>query len=80
MRWRYPSGGQIGDEEGYYEIEVTKDDGSEVDVHLDKDFKVLSTPVDDENSDDKDEPDDDKDEPDDDKNEPNDDKDEPNDD
>jgi uncharacterized membrane protein YkoI len=56
------TGTEVEDEEGYYEIEVTKDDGSEVDVHLDKDFKVLSTPVDD----DKDEPNDDKDEPNDD--------------
>ena len=74
------TGTEVEDEEGYYEIEVTKDDGSEVDVHLDKDFKVLSTPVDDEGSDDKDEPNDDKNEPNDDKDEPNDDKNEPNDD
>ena len=32
---------EVGDEEGYYEIEVTLDDGSQVDVHLDRDFKVL---------------------------------------
>ncbi len=31
-----------GDEEGAYEIEVTKDDGTEVDVHLDEAFKVIS--------------------------------------
>jgi hypothetical protein len=74
------TGTEVEDEEGYYEIEVTKDDSSQVDVHLDKDFKVLSTPVDDESSDDKAEPNDDKNEPNDDKNEPNDDKDEPNDD
>jgi len=34
---------EIGDEEGYYEIEITTDDGDEVDVHLDEDFNVLST-------------------------------------
>jgi len=34
---------EIGDEEGYYEIEITLDDGQEVDVHLDEDFNVLST-------------------------------------
>jgi uncharacterized membrane protein YkoI len=33
---------EIGDEEGYYEIEVTLDNGREVDVHLDSDFNVLS--------------------------------------
>lgn len=34
---------EIGDEEGYYEIEITLDNGQEVDVHLDEDFNVLST-------------------------------------
>jgi hypothetical protein len=33
---------EVGDEEGYYEIEVTLDDGSQVDVHLDENFNVLS--------------------------------------
>jgi uncharacterized membrane protein YkoI len=32
---------EVGDEEGYYEVEVTKDDGSQVDVHLDRGFNVL---------------------------------------
>jgi uncharacterized membrane protein YkoI len=32
---------EVGDEEGYYEVEVTLDDGSQVDVHLDRDFNVL---------------------------------------
>ena len=31
-----------GDEEGAYEIEVTKPDGTEVDVHLDESFNVIS--------------------------------------
>jgi len=31
-----------GDEEGAYEVEVTKDDGTQVDVHLDEDFNVIS--------------------------------------
>jgi len=35
------TGTEVDDEEGKYEIEVTKD-GSSVDVHLDKDFQVLS--------------------------------------
>ena len=34
---------EVGDEEGYYEVEVTLDDGTEIDVHLDRDFNVLST-------------------------------------
>jgi uncharacterized membrane protein YkoI len=32
---------EAGDEEGRYEVEVTLADGSEVDVHLDRDFAVL---------------------------------------
>lgn len=38
---------EVGDEEGYYEVEVTLDDGSQVDVHLDRDFNVISTEGDD---------------------------------
>lgn len=34
---------EVGDEEGYYEVEVTLDDGRQVDVHLDRDFTVLGT-------------------------------------
>jgi uncharacterized membrane protein YkoI len=48
------SGTEIGDEEGYYEFEIIRDDGSQVDVHLDRDFNVLSTPADHEGSDSKD--------------------------
>ena len=55
----YTNGGsvsatEIGDEEGYYEVEVIRPDGSQVDVHLDRDFNVLSTPADREGSDSKD--------------------------
>ena len=32
---------EVGDEEGYYEIEITKENGREVDVHLDENFNVL---------------------------------------
>ena len=32
---------EAGDEEGAYEVEVTLDDGSQVDVHLDASFQVL---------------------------------------
>jgi len=34
---------ETDDEGGAYEIEVTRDDGTQVDVHLDSDFSVLST-------------------------------------
>jgi hypothetical protein len=37
---------EFQDEEGYYEVEVTREDGSQVDVHLDKNYNVLSTPDD----------------------------------
>jgi hypothetical protein len=52
------TGTEVGDKEGYYEIEVTSDDGSQVDVHLDRDFNVLGTPADHENHDGEDSPDD----------------------
>ena len=41
---------EVGDEEGYYEVEVTKDDGSQTDVHLDRDFNVTSVESDDKDS------------------------------
>ena len=31
----------MGDEESYYEVEVTLDDGTQVDVQLDQSFKVV---------------------------------------
>lgn len=34
---------EVGDEESYYEVEVTLDDGSEVDVQLDKGFNVVGS-------------------------------------
>ena len=40
------TGTELRDEEGYYEIEVTRDDGSQVDVHLDSRFHVLDTSAD----------------------------------
>jgi uncharacterized membrane protein YkoI len=52
------TGTEIGDEEGYYEVEVIRKDGSQVDVHLDRDYNVLSTPADHEGSDSKDASDD----------------------
>jgi uncharacterized membrane protein YkoI len=45
---RYVGEGRVteteeGDEESYYEVEVTKDDGSQVDVQLDRNFNVVGT-------------------------------------
>jgi uncharacterized membrane protein YkoI len=37
---------EVGDEESYYEVEVTLDDGSQVDVQLDKSFKVVGSSAD----------------------------------
>lgn len=37
---------ELQDEEGYYEVEVTRDDGSQVDVHLDSHFNVLNESAD----------------------------------
>ena len=37
---------EVGDEESLYEVEVTLDDGSQVDVQLDGDFHVVSTEAD----------------------------------
>lgn len=34
---------EVGDEEGFYEVEVTLDNGDEVDVHLTEDFQVIGT-------------------------------------
>jgi hypothetical protein len=36
------TGSEAGDEDGYYEIEITGPDGTQVDVHLDRAFNVLS--------------------------------------
>lgn len=37
------TGTEVGDEESYYEVEVTRDDGSQVDVQLDESFAVVSS-------------------------------------
>jgi uncharacterized membrane protein YkoI len=42
---------ETGDEESYYEVEVTRPDGSQVDVQLDRDFNVVSSSADDERDD-----------------------------
>jgi uncharacterized membrane protein YkoI len=38
---------EVGDEESYYEVEVTLGDGSETDVQLDRSFNVVSSSDDD---------------------------------
>ena len=52
------TGTEVGDEEGYYEVEITRENGSQVDVHLDKNFNVLGTPADNEDHDKRDPADD----------------------
>jgi hypothetical protein len=44
------TGSEVGDEEGYYQIEVTRPDGSQVDVNLDRNFNVINTPADNQDS------------------------------
>jgi hypothetical protein len=34
---------EVGDEESYYEVEVTLEDGSQVDVQLDQNFEVVDS-------------------------------------
>ena len=34
---------EVGDEESYYQVEVTLNDGSQVDVQLDENFKVVGS-------------------------------------
>ena len=45
------TGSEVGDEESYYEVEVTRDDGSQVDVQLDENFAVVGSSADSEHSD-----------------------------
>jgi uncharacterized membrane protein YkoI len=37
------TGTEVDDEESYYEVEVTLDDGSQVDVQLDRGFEVVGS-------------------------------------
>jgi hypothetical protein len=48
------TGTEVGDEEGYYEVEVTLPGGGQVDVHLDRAFNVLDTAADKDGRDDQD--------------------------
>jgi uncharacterized membrane protein YkoI len=45
---------EVGDEDSYYEVEVTLDDGSQVDVQLDRSFHVVDTMADHESPNDND--------------------------
>jgi uncharacterized membrane protein YkoI len=40
------TGTEVGDEESYYEVEVTLDNGRQVDVQLDKSFDVVGSDAD----------------------------------
>jgi len=42
---------EVGDEESHYEVEVTRDDGSQVDVQLDRGFHVVGAEADSESED-----------------------------
>ncbi len=44
-------GSEVGDEESAYQIEVTKDDGTQVDVNIDKNFNVINAQADNEGQD-----------------------------
>jgi uncharacterized membrane protein YkoI len=44
---------EVGDEESYYEVEVTRDDGSQVDVQLDRGFQVVGAEGDSDTSEDR---------------------------
>jgi uncharacterized membrane protein YkoI len=43
---------EVGDEESYYEVEITRGDGSQTDVQLDRQFNVVGQAADDESPDD----------------------------
>jgi hypothetical protein len=44
------TGTEVGDEESYYEVEVTLDDGRQVDVQLDEEFRVVGSSTDEEDA------------------------------
>jgi uncharacterized membrane protein YkoI len=45
------TGSEVGDEEGAYQIEVTRPDGTQVDVNIDKNFNVINAQADNEGQD-----------------------------
>ncbi len=38
---------EVGDEESYYEVEITLEDGTQIDVQLDESFNVVGSEADD---------------------------------
>ncbi len=52
---------EVGDEDSYYEVEVTLDDGRQIDVQLDEKFNVVGDEIDDETEDEGENEDDDSD-------------------
>jgi len=40
------TGTEVGDEDSYYEVEVTLDDGTEIDVQFDANFQVVGSEAD----------------------------------
>ena len=48
------TGTEVDDEESKYEVEVTREDGSQVDVQLDEDFQVVGDEADDDSAEDED--------------------------
>jgi hypothetical protein len=44
------TGTEVGDEESYYEVEVTLDSGAQIDVQLDQNFNFVSSSADNEKS------------------------------
>jgi hypothetical protein len=46
------TGTEVGDEESYYEVEVTLGDGTQIDVQLDRSFRVVGGETDDAGDDD----------------------------
>jgi uncharacterized membrane protein YkoI len=47
------TGTEVGDEESYYEVEVTRGDGSQVDVQLDRSFNVVGSEGDNDSTEDR---------------------------
>jgi uncharacterized membrane protein YkoI len=47
------TGTEVGDEESYYEVEVTRGDGSQVDVQLDRGFHVVGAQGDNDSAEDR---------------------------
>jgi hypothetical protein len=43
----------VGDEDSYYEVEVTRGDGSQVDVQLDRSFQVVGAEGDNDSTEDR---------------------------